>query len=126
MDGQLPEKAGYGRPCTGCGQCCLSEVCPLGASRFGLRAPCPALVLTAEGSACGLVETPGAYALAVVARHGHETASRAAAVLIGAGHGCDARVEGEPDNPGFRAAYREWASSNRLGIRAALTVWGLV
>lgn len=125
MDRQLPEKATYGQPCNGCGQCCQMEVCPLGAHLFGQVTPCPALVRGANGSACGLIEAPGAYALAVVAKHGHAIASRSASVLVGAGHGCDARVEGEPDDPAFRRSFRDWVGANRLDIHASLCVWGM-
>ena len=120
------EKPPHGRPCNGCGLCCEEEVCVLG--RHVLRraiGPCPALVKGPEGASCGLVTAPETYAPVISAIAGRDAASRAAAVLVGAGIGCDSQLDGEPSNEGFRAFMRRWRNSNRDLINNACNVWGL-
>jgi len=43
------------RPCVGCGYCCQTAACALGASRHGPIAPCPELRLVGDIWRCGPV-----------------------------------------------------------------------
>lgn len=90
------EKPPIGDPCNGCGLCCRAQVCGLGSFTLGLvknygeRAdgPCPAIVERDDGSiTCGLVNRPKDYSPA--ARGSTHDLRAAAAMLIGAGIGCD-------------------------------------
>lgn len=91
-------KPRHGQPCNGCGGCCAAQRCPLAQIVFGPGGRCPALEVQLPAFTCGLIDHPERYAPGVVTRHGARDAGRAAAVLIGAGLGCDALVEGEsPD-----------------------------
>jgi hypothetical protein len=58
-----PAKPAYGRPCNGCGVCCLAETCPVGRLRFlRRRGPCPALIQDRSGRYwCGMVANPGRF-----------------------------------------------------------------
>lgn len=114
-------KPPHGAPCNGCGGCCVAQRCPLGELVFGAGDRCPALETRLPGFACGLVEHPERYAPKVVARHGETRAAEAAAILIGAGLGCDAVVEGEAVNETWRA----WAiqSLDREAGASAAMVW---
>jgi hypothetical protein len=49
----------------------------------------------------------------------------AAAVLTGAGRGCDARFNGEPVNHAFYDLQKQWDESNRIEIADARKQWGL-
>jgi len=114
-------KPPHGSPCNNCGGCCVDRRCPLGQIVFGPGSDCPALEVKLPGFVCGLVQNPARYAPRVVAKHGAETASRAAALIIGAGMGCDALLEGERPNQEWRA----WAMQTldrKQGERAA-TIW---
>jgi hypothetical protein len=86
----LEKKPKHGSPCNQCGLCCIATVCPLGSIVFGKsNGPCPALEWEGGESRCGLVtQNTGPVA-------------EAAAHLIGAGTGCDARFNGEPPDMGF-------------------------
>uniref|UniRef100_A0A7C4ATV5 4Fe-4S ferredoxin-type domain-containing protein n=1 Tax=Desulfomonile tiedjei TaxID=2358 RepID=A0A7C4ATV5_9BACT len=45
------------QPCTGCGRCCASRICRIGAMRFGhYTLPCPALRWDGQRYRCGLYE----------------------------------------------------------------------
>lgn len=114
-------KPPHGTPCNNCGQCCADQRCPLGLMMFGPGGRCPALELAFNGMVCGLVRDPKRYAPAVVAAHGLADAARAAGILIGAGMGCDALLEGE--SPNF--AWRAWAMIAVDGreIEAARLIW---
>lgn len=95
-------KAAYGAACNNCGLCCRAELCPLGQIIFHTVAgPCPALEHTAGGFECGVIVHPERYAPA----HEPSKVREVAAMAIGAGIGCDARLAGESDPP---KAYR-WA-----------------
>lgn len=99
-----PEKPAYGSPCNGCGQCCQDQLCPLGARVFKRwRGPCPALEGKDEAFVCGLVMNPRRYAPARTACKGAPCMSNAAALLIGAGCGCDGWREDETPDPEARA-----------------------
>lgn len=82
--------------------------------------PCPALL---PDNRCGLIEAPERFFPFRVAVRGKEMLSAAAAQLVGAGCGCDAQVDGEPDNQEFRDAMRR--RSNHHRTEAALRVWGI-
>lgn len=90
-----PTKPSPGAACNGCGVCCASEPCPVGAlvSRR-LQGACAALVWGdgAQAYRCGLVEQPAAHlprALAWTAPLLRRLARR----LIAAGIGCDCSLE---------------------------------
>lgn len=95
-------KPPYGSPCNGCGQCCAQAPCPLGEFVFGVNfGKCPALIDRGDIARCGLVVEPEKHAPQRTALVGREELSKAAALLIGAGSGCDARAWGELPNPEF-------------------------
>lgn len=96
-----PEKAPYGSPCNNCGLCCREELCPLAQMVFprAIAAPCPALEKDGEREVCGFVKSPEQYRPVAVSIHGAEALRSAALYGIGAGIGCDARLEGEGDPP---------------------------
>lgn len=85
------EKPAYGSPCNSCGQCCQDELCPLGNRIFGPRpGPCPAIAELSSGFGCGLMLTPWRFAPEATSAHGADAMRKAAALLCGAGAGCDA------------------------------------
>jgi hypothetical protein len=44
MSNLLPEKAKFGSPCSGCGNCCATEICGIGREAFpDAEPPCPGL-----------------------------------------------------------------------------------
>lgn len=52
----------YDRKCCRCGMCCLSEVCPAGLVRYGIKAadkkqPCPGLKYEGAQSSCEIAKT---------------------------------------------------------------------
>lgn len=120
-------KPPYGAPCNGCGQCCREQLCPLGARMFGTwNGPCPAFIGGDGSGFCGLVATPREFAPVRTARYGVEVMSRAALHLIGAGLGCDARKDDEPDNP--LARMRMIAAAEAQSMYASMMarkVWGI-
>jgi len=69
---------------------------------------------------CGLVENPQRYAPDVVAANGWAAASKAAAVLIGAGFGCDALDHDERRRGVARVAVRQ---INRDTADRAAAIW---
>jgi hypothetical protein len=76
-----------GKPCNGCGVCCLAEPCPIGALlSLRLRGPCRALAWHADDKVyrCGLVGD------------GRSWTSRIAQRFIAAGAGCDSDAEVDP------------------------------
>lgn len=120
------KKPAHGTKCNNCGQCCRAMRCPLGQMVFGPvrdEEACPALDFKFPGFTCGLVATPVKYAPAVVAKHGVEAARNAAALLIGAGMGCDALLVGETPNEEWRA----WAAKQRDPDAAgrAAAIWNI-
>lgn len=119
-------KPPYGSPCNNCGQCCRDNLCPLGEHVFERwEGPCPALEEDSLGSRCGLVASPRAYAPVRTSRFGARAMSGAAALLIGAGGGCDAQLEGEAVHPETRLKMREAARAIPMAaIEAAARMWG--
>lgn len=120
------EKPAYGASCNGCGQCCEAQLCPLGAHVFKRwTGPCPAIKRAADGAAsCGLVKAPREFAPLLTAVHGAQTMGLGAAILIGAGNGCDARRDDEPDDAAARA--RMLAACDAVKPREIMTarkVW---
>jgi hypothetical protein len=120
-------KPAYGSPCNNCGQCCRSELCPLGHELFGTwEGPCPAHERTADGFGCGLVLNPQRYRPARALARGRTALSQAAVRLIGAGAGCDALAEGERPDPGETARFKVvMARMDPREIRRAKIVWGV-
>ncbi|GGF73333.1 hypothetical protein GCM10011319_37330 [Mameliella alba] len=114
-------KPPHGSPCNGCGGCCADQRCPLGQIVFGPGERCPALEMRLPAFTCGLVENPERYAPMITERHGKVRAAQAAAVLIGAGLGCDALLDGETPNEDWRA----WAmkSLDRDAGAQAAAIW---
>lgn len=106
----------YGQPCNDCGECCRGSRCPLGAALFGDGPDCPALL--PEG--CGLVIDPKRYAPSDVSER---RLREGAMLMIGAGIGCDARLLGEPDDPGFKRRLYAWVANHRARARAGLRLW---
>lgn len=122
-----PPKPPHGSPCNGCGQCCEAELCPLAAALYRRwEGPCPALTPVADGpKVCGLVTDPGVHFPARVRRWGAFEVRRTAAILIGAGIGCDAQVEDEPRDPAFCERMLAHRASMASAIRQACIVWGI-
>jgi len=89
---QAPEHPGFGRPCNGCGLCCLAEPCPLGMvvsrSRTGA---CKALLWAEDVNIyrCGVLARPKTFIPWLPARLVRALARR----WIAAGAGCDAHLE---------------------------------
>ena len=111
----VARKPPHGAPCNRCGVCCHATLCELARHVFGPRpGPCPALVPDgADRWACGLV----ASAPPLLAD--------AACVLISAGDGCDARINGEPTNTGFHALQGRLDLERADQITAARALWRL-
>lgn len=126
--GALKDKPPHGAPCNRCGLCCMATLCPLAQHVFrrSERGPCPALTRDADGlSVCGLIAEPMKHARVVAMTHGVEATGAAAAVLNGAGTGCDARFEGEPINEQFYEQLREHDRVNASKVRRARKLWGV-
>lgn len=121
------DKAPHGSPCNNCGGCCIEIRCPLGEAVYGPGRQCPALepLFIGLSYGCGMISDPGKHAPAAVARHGREAVSKAAALLIGAGKGCDSLVPGERPNEIWRAwARKEWNQEREDGrAAAAWAIW---
>jgi hypothetical protein len=121
-------KPRHGEPCNRCGACCYATLCPVAQKVFGREiGPCPALRrLTDHDHGCGLVIEPAAYYPLAVLRAGSEKAAgEAAALLVGSGTGCDARLQGEPVNEQFHQDLRLWDRRNREAVKAAKKTWGV-
>ena len=121
------EKPPHGSPCNSCGQCCKRELCPLGEAIFRhFVGPCEALRYDAMGrSECGLICDPASYVPARAMSKGAAALSRAAAVLVGAGRGCDWQTPGEAPNEGFRGTLATHVASTRKEARRAAITWGI-
>ena len=122
------KKPPHGQPCNRCGLCCMMTLCPLAQHVFGRElGPCPALERDADGTAsCGLIADPGKHALGYTLRAGgREAASDAAKLLIGAGIGCDARINGEEPDRAFYLRAEQWDYENRKAIAKARKAWGM-
>ncbi|MCZ2497332.1 hypothetical protein GN316_11225 [Xylophilus sp. Kf1] len=100
-----PPRPALGRPCNGCGQCCLVEPCPVGmlVSRKRTGA-CHALRWSDDAGRylCGLVagRADGAHRPGAVGRLLAPWVSRLARRWISAGSGCDAPLQAEDAKPG--------------------------
>jgi hypothetical protein len=121
-------KPAYGSPCNGCGVCCEKELCPLAAALYDRWAgPCPALLpADAKGAkACGLIADPARFFPLKVRRFGAGELSRTAALINGAGLGCDYPLPHE-DDPVMARVLRHRASATGRSERArAIHVWGI-
>lgn len=122
----ISRKARHGKPCTSCGLCCAVQLCDMATWAFKVpRAErhkrCPALEWVDGKSQCGLLVNPTNYPRGYAV--GHETAVKAAALLIDPGSGCDMSTLGDHD-----AAYakgRHDADQLRWPlIQWAAAVWG--
>lgn len=124
--GSLDRKPPHGQPCNRCGLCCMATLCPLGHHVFHRQiGPCPALEHDADGlSACGLVAHPAKYSVLAAIKYGSKVAGEAAALLIGAGVGCDARFNGETRS--IYSRFREYDTRNKARLRRAKKLWGLI
>src|SRR5687767_1795756 len=122
-----PEKPAYGSPCNSCGLCCRNEICPLGAIVFPRAfAPCPALERDGDREVCGLIANPSRYAPIRTSVYGNEVMSDAAAIGVGAGIGCDARLIEERDikpPEDFLKRLAEVARSSARTRRKILPLW---
>jgi hypothetical protein len=119
-------KPGHGAPCNGCGKCCSHDLCPLALALFQgeRRRPCPALEWDAENRAvCGLIVHPTAY----VARDPENAPilSAAAALLVGAGQGCDMLMVGERPNRKWQRRIAAGAKRNAERIMTAMGIFGV-
>jgi hypothetical protein len=124
--GAVANKPPHGQPCNRCGLCCIDSLCPLAQHVFGFEfGPCPALSFDAGGSTCGLVAAPATHALRKTLENGLAAMSEAAAHLIGAGHGCDARINDEPPDESFCRRLEELDRQKRAQTRVARKLWGL-
>lgn len=121
----LPAKPPYGADCNRCGACCMAVLCPLGARLFRrTEGPCPALTISAGRADCGLVLEPAHFATpARLAAAGPGQLAVAAAILIGAGAGCDAAVAGEDLDPDARQRIDRIATARRVVAAEALSLW---
>lgn len=115
----MAKKPPHGAPCTRCGVCCYVVQCELSLHLFGPRpGPCPALVIPEDGRAvCGLVEG--------FRKDGATQLATAAALLIGAGDGCDARFNGEPTDHRFHAKQARFDELRAVDIKAARQMFGM-
>lgn len=125
--GALDSKPPHGQPCNNCGLCCIATLCPLGKKIFRHEmGPCPALKRDSQNkSYCGVVADPMRYAMALTLRGGVEGMKQAAALLIGANTGCDARFNGEPPDQSFYDRLKKWDYDNRDKIRNAKRMWNV-
>jgi len=118
----VTEKPPYGSPCNNCGLCCINQPCPLAFSVMNLhpnfQGRCPAL---RADMTCDIVAQPHHYSIGTVIQHGATKASDAAAVLIGAGIGCDAQLEGEETDPSIRERIR--STARHLPATQARIIW---
>ena len=122
--GMLDRKPPHGAPCNDCGLCCVATTCALGAHLFKTDVgPCPALTFDdLRRSHCDVVVHPERYATRGAIAPA--TLSRAAALLVRAGQGCDARFSGEPRDATFDA--RLDARDDPRAIANARFLWGML
>jgi hypothetical protein len=117
--GLLAKKPPHGKPCTQCGLCCMATLCGLAQHVFHRPAalgPCPALRKIDDSNyVCGFATEPQ------VPQHLRE----AAAVIIGADTGCDARFNGEPSDQAFYNALDRRDVEKADEIRKAKTLWAM-
>ena len=100
IQADAPLKPVEGKPCNGCGVCCLVEPCPLGmlfsAKR---RGACSVLRWDAPQRryVCGLITEPASF---VRPRWLASTVARLAKRMVAAGAGCDSDFELEGERGG--------------------------
>ena len=128
-DEAFKRKPKHGTPCNGCGWCCMVTRCELAQHVFSLGefGPCPALTQTSATTyGCGLVLDPRKYVPARAASKGVAALRQAAAILIGAGNGCDAGRTGEWRDKAYAAALeaRKRSAENVKASRRAKLLWG--
>lgn len=89
--------------------------------------PCPALKEQAGGAGvCGLVTSPAEFEPLRARALGADRLSKAATVLVGAGQGCDALLDGEPVNREFRRRMTSAADRTpRRVVDLSLLAWGV-
>lgn len=118
-------KPPHGQPCNSCGTCCRIALCPLATHLFDrIAGPCPAIERDGQQQVCGLVRNPGNYAVSLTMIHGRTKMSAAAALLIGAGVGCDALEFGEKPDFDFSIKLRRSAPPKHK-VDAAMARWGV-
>ena len=111
----VARKPKHGSPCNGCGVCCVASRCQVGRVLFGEGGRCPALVQTGEVTyGCGVVQEIEDAEL-----------RDAALLLIRAGEGCDARINGEKINTEFHRQQDRSDRKNRKAIKRAQKLWGI-
>lgn len=111
----LDRKPGHGKPCNGCGLCCMAVPCALSKMVFGVeQGQCPALVQVQDHVyTCGLTTSDSVP----------ENFRDAAKVIIGAGYGCDARFNSEPIDHGFYLKLDKLDATNHDKTVAARKLW---
>lgn len=98
----VAKKPPHGSPCNRCGVCCMVAQCDLSRLLFGEKnGPCQALEKDGDEYHCGVVRSPTNFAPATVTKCGEDGVRDAIALIIRAGIGCDARINGEPINHTF-------------------------
>lgn len=123
----VARKPPHGAPCNRCGVCCMATLCSLGAHVFAQHlGPCPALEHDVDGNHnCGMVKNPWLYAPELALRHSVARLAAAARWIVGAGYGCDARINGEPVNAPFNARLEVWDREHEAEVAAGKAMWGM-
>jgi len=114
----VASKPAHGQPCNGCGLCCHISQCKISVAMFGPARPCPALVKVGERYACGIVTSLEERSDASL----HATAAK---IILGAGRGCDCRINGEPVDHEFNRLWDLWETENWTEVRCAFRLWKL-
>ncbi len=71
-----------------------------------------------------MVLSPQTYAPVRAFTLGVAALRNAALILIGSGVGCDAQLDGEPENKAFKAFLRTRRNSSKRATRLAMRTWG--
>lgn len=89
-----PPYPGFGKPCNGCGQCCIIHPCRLARDLAGVReGPCPILTRDGDGWRCGLTIDPHRYVAGLAGKPFADTIlAPLFAEALGIGRGCDAEI----------------------------------
>ena len=92
MSATAPSYPGYGRPCNGCGLCCIASPCGLARDYAGVReGPCPCLERDGDRWRCGLVVNPHKHVIDLRGKPwADEVIGPLFAQMLGIGRGCDA------------------------------------
>lgn len=126
---EAPDRPAYGSPCNGCGVCCKQEPCPLAVRVLRVSyesGRCPALEHADGAYRCGLVANPAKYAKARAMVKGKKALSDGAAVLIGAGFGCDYRTSRGEETDEIAARISRIIEDNRKEADRAALAWGVL